>query len=100
MVILAQWRDGLVTGRPNNETPVYEDEKTIKLSFFHAILYACQLWNYFSVVKQYRHLVLWLENNKIQHYDVKEREGLMAVNDDNKWNAAFMRYLKDQVSIL
>ena len=49
---------------------------------------------------QFRQVVLWLENNKIQHYDSKEREGLESLNNDSQWKAAYVKYLNDLVRLV
>ncbi|XP_072941506.1 RNA transcription, translation and transport factor protein [Epargyreus clarus] len=47
--------------------------------------------------KEYRSVVLWLEDQKIRHYKIEEREGLRNIDGD-KWTAAYAEYQKDLVS--
>ena len=48
-------------------------------------------------VTQFRQLVRWLENNKIRHYQPKERQALESVKDNIKWKAAYEEYLRQLV---
>lgn len=47
--------------------------------------------------KEYRSVVLWLEDQKIRHYKIEEREGLRNI-DSNSWISAYVTYQKDLVS--
>ncbi|KAL0839353.1 hypothetical protein ABMA28_016088 [Loxostege sticticalis] len=47
--------------------------------------------------KEYRSVVLWLEDQKIRHYKIEEREGLRNINDET-WTDAYNAYQKDLVS--
>ncbi|XP_053599692.1 RNA transcription, translation and transport factor protein [Plodia interpunctella] len=47
--------------------------------------------------KEYRSVVLWLEDQKIRHYKIEEREGLRNIDSD-KWNEAYHVYQRDLVS--
>lgn len=44
-----------------------------------------------------RNLILWLEDQKIRHYKIEEREGLRCV-DSPDWPQAFKKYLCDLAS--
>lgn len=44
--------------------------------------------------KQYRNLVVWLENQKIRHYKIEDRKLLVQI-ESNDWDKAFRNYLKD-----
>ncbi|XP_047989652.1 RNA transcription, translation and transport factor protein [Leguminivora glycinivorella] len=46
---------------------------------------------------EYRSVVLWLEDQKIRHYKIEEREGLRQIESD-EWDAAYDTYQKDLVS--
>jgi RLL motif containing protein 1 len=46
--------------------------------------------------KQFRNLVLWLEEQKIRHYKIEDRAELRKVNNDS-WLQAFEKY-KDDLS--
>lgn len=41
--------------------------------------------------------MLWLEDQKIRHYKIEEREGLRNINDET-WTDAYNAYQKDLVS--
>ena len=41
-----------------------------------------------------RNLVVWLDDMKIRHYKIQEREGLRHIDGDD-WNSAFTAYLRD-----
>ncbi|XP_075972671.1 RNA transcription, translation and transport factor protein [Anticarsia gemmatalis] len=47
--------------------------------------------------KEYRSVVLWLEDQKIRHYKIEEREGLRNIDND-AWKEAYNNYQKDLVS--
>ncbi|CAF4895033.1 RNA transcription, translation and transport factor protein [Pieris napi] len=47
--------------------------------------------------KEYRSVVLWLEDQKIRHYKIEEREGLRNIDSGN-WKEAYDIYQKDLVS--
>ncbi|XP_038213376.1 RNA transcription, translation and transport factor protein [Zerene cesonia] len=47
--------------------------------------------------KEYRSVVLWLEDQKIRHYKIEEREGLRNIDSDD-WQKAYDTYQKDLVS--
>lgn len=47
--------------------------------------------------KEYRSVVLWLEDQKIRHYKIEEREGLRNIDGDN-WKEAYDIYQRDLVS--
>ncbi|OWR42020.1 hypothetical protein KGM_202035 [Danaus plexippus plexippus] len=47
--------------------------------------------------KEYRSIVLWLEDQKIRHYKIEEREGLRNIDSDS-WKEAYDTYQKDLVS--
>ncbi|MCP6198951.1 hypothetical protein NL445_28370, partial [Klebsiella pneumoniae] len=47
--------------------------------------------------KEYRSVVLWLEDQKIRHYKIEDREGLRNIDSDF-WKEAYNTYQKDLVS--
>ncbi|XP_034825760.1 RNA transcription, translation and transport factor protein [Maniola hyperantus] len=47
--------------------------------------------------KEYRSVVLWLEDQKIRHYKIEEREGLRNIESD-QWKRAYDTYQTDLVS--
>ncbi|CAH2236161.1 jg17674 [Pararge aegeria aegeria] len=47
--------------------------------------------------KEYRSVVLWLEDQKIRHYKIEEREGLRNIDSD-QWKKAYDTYQNDLVS--
>ncbi|XP_023951082.1 RNA transcription, translation and transport factor protein [Bicyclus anynana] len=47
--------------------------------------------------KEYRSVVLWLEDQKIRHYKIEEREGLRNI-DSEQWKKAYNTYQTDLVS--
>ncbi|CAH0397341.1 unnamed protein product [Chilo suppressalis] len=47
--------------------------------------------------KEYRSVVLWLEDQKIRHYKIEEREGLRNIDADS-WAGAYENYQRDLVS--
>lgn len=47
--------------------------------------------------KEYRSVVLWLEDQKIRHYKIEEREGLRNIDGDS-WKEAYDSYQRDLVS--
>ncbi|KAF9809866.1 hypothetical protein SFRURICE_002096 [Spodoptera frugiperda] len=47
--------------------------------------------------KEYRSVILWLEDQKIRHYKIEERDGLRNIEKDS-WKDAFNTYQKDLVS--
>lgn len=47
--------------------------------------------------KEYRSVVLWLEDQKIRHYKIEEREGLRDIESE-KWSEAYNTYQRDLVS--
>ncbi|VVC88772.1 RNA transcription, translation and transport factor protein isoform X2 [Leptidea sinapis] len=51
----------------------------------------------FNDEKEYRSVVLWLEDQKIRHYKIEEREGLRLI-DSEKWISAYNTYQTDLVS--
>eukprot|EP00455_Lapot_gusevi_P004193 TRINITY_DN11742_c0_g1_i1.p1 TRINITY_DN11742_c0_g1~~TRINITY_DN11742_c0_g1_i1.p1 ORF type:complete len:301 (-),score=58.53 TRINITY_DN11742_c0_g1_i1:96-998(-) len=53
-------------------------------------------WDRFDIqdVRQFRTLIVWLEETKIRHYPVAQRAGLRNV-DANDWNTTFSTYLQD-----
>lgn len=48
-------------------------------------------------VKEYRSVVLWLEDQKIRHYKIEDRDGLRNIDSEN-WQNAYDLYQKDLVS--
>ncbi|KAI5643596.1 putative carnitine deficiency-associated protein domain-containing protein [Phthorimaea operculella] len=46
---------------------------------------------------EYRSVVLWLEDQKIRHYKIEDREGLRNI-DSESWTEAYDAYQKDLVS--
>lgn len=44
--------------------------------------------------KQFRSLILWLEDQKIRHYKIEDREGLRLI-DSPKWEDSYQKYLRD-----
>lgn len=52
---------------------------------------------YFTDEKAYRSVVLWLEDQKIRHYKIEEREGLRNIDSDS-WKEAYNAYQRDLVS--
>lgn len=44
--------------------------------------------------KQFRSIVLWLEDQKIRHYTIQDREQLRNI-DGGDWNGAYDKYKKD-----
>ncbi|CAH2063633.1 unnamed protein product, partial [Iphiclides podalirius] len=48
-------------------------------------------------LKEYRSVVLWLEDQKIRHYKIEDREGLRNIENDS-WNEAYDSYQRDLVS--
>ncbi|XP_068627891.1 RNA transcription, translation and transport factor protein [Battus philenor] len=48
-------------------------------------------------IKEYRSVVLWLEDQKIRHYKIEDREGLRNIDGDS-WNNAYDSYQRDLVS--
>jgi RLL motif containing protein 1 len=44
--------------------------------------------------KQFRNLVLWLEEQKIRHYKIEDRTDLRKINIDS-WLQAFEKYKND-----
>lgn len=42
-------------------------------------------------------MVLWLEDQKIRHYKIEEREGLRDIESE-EWNTAYDTYQRDLVS--
>lgn len=44
--------------------------------------------------KQVRSLVLWLEDQKIRHYKIDDREGLRLINAPN-WDKHYKQFLAD-----
>lgn len=51
----------------------------------------------YSDEKEYRSVVLWLEDQKIRHYKIEEREGLRDIESE-KWSEAYNTYQRDLVS--
>ncbi|GBP03262.1 RNA transcription, translation and transport factor protein [Eumeta japonica] len=47
--------------------------------------------------KEYRSVILWLEDQKIRHYKIEDRENLRNI-DSADWNIAYENYQKDLVS--
>lgn len=47
--------------------------------------------------KEYRSVILWLEDQKIRHYKIEERDGLRNIEKDS-WKEAFDTYQRDLVS--
>mmetsp|Transcript_30948 Transcript_30948/g.50306 ORF Transcript_30948/g.50306 Transcript_30948/m.50306 type:complete len:252 (+) Transcript_30948:39-794(+) len=45
--------------------------------------------------RQYRTLIVWLEETKIRLYSIENRKPLRKVNEDETWEPAFIKYLKD-----
>nr|CAD7401443.1 unnamed protein product [Timema poppensis] len=43
---------------------------------------------------QFRNLVIWLEDQKIRHYKIDDRQSLRDIKSTD-WPKAFKRYLKD-----
>lgn len=52
---------------------------------------------YFTDEKEYRSVILWLEDQKIRHYKIEERDGLRNIEKDG-WKEAFNTYQRDLVS--
>lgn len=48
--------------------------------------------------KEYRSVVLWLEDQKIRHYKIEEREGLRNIDNMDIWMEAYDTYQRDLVS--
>lgn len=48
----------------------------------------------FTDENQFRNLVLWLEEQKIRHYKVEERDPLRKITSDS-WVDAFNQYIRD-----
>lgn len=44
--------------------------------------------------KQFRNLILWLEDQKIRHYKIEERAGLRLINSP-EWPQVFQQYKND-----
>lgn len=51
----------------------------------------------FTDEKEYRSVVLWLEDQKIRHYKIEDRTGLRNI-DAEIWKEAYDSYQKDLVS--
>lgn len=51
----------------------------------------------FTDEKEYRSVVLWLEDQKIRHYKIEDRAGLRNI-DGESWKEAYNSYQKDLVS--
>ncbi|XP_041972715.1 RNA transcription, translation and transport factor protein [Aricia agestis] len=47
--------------------------------------------------QEYRSVILWLEDQKIRHYKIEEREGLRNTESDS-WKEAYDTYQRDLVS--
>ncbi|XP_026745989.1 RNA transcription, translation and transport factor protein [Trichoplusia ni] len=47
--------------------------------------------------KEYRSVVLWLEDQKIRHYKIEERDGLRGIENES-WKEAYDTYQRDLVS--
>lgn len=47
--------------------------------------------------KEYKSVVLWLEDQKIRHYKIEERAGLRNFDSDG-WKEAYINYQRDLVS--
>ncbi|XP_063706649.1 RNA transcription, translation and transport factor protein [Culicoides brevitarsis] len=45
--------------------------------------------------KEFRNLILWLEDQKIRHYKIEDRAGLREINNTNEWTKAFEKYKED-----
>uniref|UniRef100_A0A336LPN2 CSON010682 protein n=1 Tax=Culicoides sonorensis TaxID=179676 RepID=A0A336LPN2_CULSO len=45
--------------------------------------------------KEFRNLVLWLEDQKIRHYKIEDRAGLRNINNGPEWEKAFEKYKQD-----
>uniref|UniRef100_A0A2M4BXB5 Putative carnitine deficiency associated protein n=1 Tax=Anopheles marajoara TaxID=58244 RepID=A0A2M4BXB5_9DIPT len=46
-------------------------------------------------LKEFRSLVVWLEDQKIRHYTIENREDLKKVGAADTWNAAYRQYQHD-----
>ena len=45
--------------------------------------------------KEFRNIVLWLEDQKIRHYKIEDRTPLRNMNLVEEWNSAFEKYKND-----
>lgn len=45
--------------------------------------------------KQFRTIVLWLEDQKIRHYTIEDRAGLRKLDSVEEWDAAFDKFKTD-----
>eukprot|EP00118_Oscarella_pearsei_P022226 m.253924 g.253924 ORF g.253924 m.253924 type:complete len:99 (+) comp40376_c1_seq12:48-344(+) len=50
-----------------------------------------------SAENEFRALIVWLEDQKIRHYKIEERQALRDVKSD-AWTPAFNKYLDDMGS--
>lgn len=65
---------------------------TLISNIFNFIIY--NLWNFFLSAdkSQFRHSVIWLEDQKIRFYHMDQRKGLRELESDN-WDKAYQDYL-------
>lgn len=76
---------------PNVDSVNVNGKNNIEVSAFYYQIY--ELF-YFLDEKQVRSLVLWLENMKIRHYKIEDRQGLGQL-DSPDWKKHFKKYLED-----
>ncbi|XP_074657306.1 RNA transcription, translation and transport factor protein-like isoform X2 [Tubulanus polymorphus] len=50
--------------------------------------------NYFIDEKQFKSLIVWLEDQKVRFYKIEDREFLRNTESDD-WNKAFLTYIQD-----
>lgn len=84
-------------GHPNPDSFNCEGKYHVfsyKSAFNNAPLYL----SLFSDEKEYRSVVLWLEDQKIRHYKIEEREGLRNIENTEIWMKAYDTYQRDLVS--
>ena len=78
----------LALGYPN-----YQNFKADGKSQFFFPYTNCEFFNCLSDEHEYRRLVLWLEEQRIRHYQVADREAIREIDGD-KWQGQFELYLK------
>lgn len=45
--------------------------------------------------QEFASIILWLEDQKIRHYKIEDREDLRGIDNPNKWNQAYEKYKVD-----
>uniref|UniRef100_A0A1Q3F7V1 Putative cle7 n=1 Tax=Culex tarsalis TaxID=7177 RepID=A0A1Q3F7V1_CULTA len=45
--------------------------------------------------KEFRNIVLWLEDQKIRHYTIEDRANLRKVGSSDEWDPAYVKYKQD-----